>query len=128
MLEGVNASISEDGKNISFYKENSETKETVLLPYEGGYIADTPGFSSLDLELYKEQIEKELLIAVDEALEKLYQYGEENLYELYSAYIPIAEADMEADFFYQPVIKNIIADNTNKIQMLEVEFSDIYNN
>lgn len=32
------------------------TKEVILLPYEGGYIADTPGFSSLDLELYKEDL------------------------------------------------------------------------
>ena len=35
-----------------------ETKETVLLEYKDGYIADTPGFSSLDLELYKEEIAK----------------------------------------------------------------------
>ena len=62
---------------------------------------------------------------VDEALEKLYQYGEENLYELYSTYIPLAEADMEADFFYQPVIHNIVADNTSKIQMLEGEFPEL---
>ena len=33
-----------------------QTKEVILLPYEGGYIADTPGFSSLDLELYKEDL------------------------------------------------------------------------
>ena len=32
------------------------TKEVILLPYQGGYIADTPGFSSLDLELYKEDL------------------------------------------------------------------------
>lgn len=32
------------------------TKEVVLLPYEGGYIADTPGFSSLELDLYKEDL------------------------------------------------------------------------
>ena len=31
-----------------------QTKEAVLLPYCGGFIADTPGFSSLELELYKE--------------------------------------------------------------------------
>lgn len=35
-----------------------ETKETILLSYEGGFIADTPGFSSLDLELYKEDLAK----------------------------------------------------------------------
>ena len=33
-----------------------QTKEVVLLPYQGGYIADTPGFSSLELNLYKEDI------------------------------------------------------------------------
>lgn len=33
-----------------------KTKEVILLPYEGGFIADTPGFSSLDLELFKEEI------------------------------------------------------------------------
>ncbi len=33
-----------------------QTKEVILLPYEGGYIADTPGFSSLELELYKENL------------------------------------------------------------------------
>ena len=32
------------------------TKEVILLPYEGGYIADTPGFSSLELDLYKEDL------------------------------------------------------------------------
>lgn len=32
------------------------TKEVVLLPYSGGYIADTPGFSSLDLDLFKEDL------------------------------------------------------------------------
>ena len=33
-----------------------QTKEVILLPYEGGYIADTPGFSSLELELHKEDL------------------------------------------------------------------------
>ena len=32
------------------------TKEVILLPYAGGYIADTPGFSSLDLDLFKEDL------------------------------------------------------------------------
>ena len=32
------------------------TKEVILLPYLGGYIADTPGFSSLDLNLFKEDL------------------------------------------------------------------------
>ena len=33
-----------------------QTKEVILLPYQGGYIADTPGFSSLELNLYKEDL------------------------------------------------------------------------
>lgn len=33
-----------------------QTKEVVLLPYKDGFIADTPGFSSLDLELFKEDL------------------------------------------------------------------------
>ena len=33
-----------------------KTKEVVLLPYMNGYIADTPGFSSLDLNLSKLEI------------------------------------------------------------------------
>lgn len=33
-----------------------QTKEVILLPFEGGYIGDTPGFSSLDLNLTKEEI------------------------------------------------------------------------
>ena len=33
-----------------------QTKEVILLPYQGGYIADTPGFSSLDLNLFKEDL------------------------------------------------------------------------
>ena len=32
------------------------TKEVILLPYQSGYIADTPGFSSLDLNLFKEDL------------------------------------------------------------------------
>ncbi|HNX15883.1 MAG TPA: ribosome small subunit-dependent GTPase A [Bacilli bacterium] len=35
-----------------------KTKEVILLPYEGGYIADTPGFSSLELNLFKEELAK----------------------------------------------------------------------
>lgn len=47
-------SIGEYSKALGRGKH--ETKETILLPYEGGFIADTPGFSSLDLELYKEDL------------------------------------------------------------------------
>ena len=33
-----------------------KTKEVILIPYENGLIADTPGFSSLDLNLFKEDL------------------------------------------------------------------------
>ena len=33
-----------------------QTKEVILLPYENGYIADTPGFSSLELDLQKNEL------------------------------------------------------------------------
>ena len=49
---------SEGEYSLALGRGKHETKETVLLPYQGGYIADTPGFSSLDLELYKEDLAK----------------------------------------------------------------------
>ena len=33
-----------------------QTKEVILLPFEGGFIGDTPGFSSLELNLSKEEL------------------------------------------------------------------------
>lgn len=33
-----------------------QTKEVILLPYKNGFIGDTPGFSSLELEIYKEDL------------------------------------------------------------------------
>lgn len=33
-----------------------QTKEVVLLPYKEGFIGDTPGFSSLELDIYKEDL------------------------------------------------------------------------
>ena len=35
-----------------------QTKEVLLLPFENGYIGDTPGFSSLELNLTKEDLRK----------------------------------------------------------------------
>ena len=57
----INSIDPDFNRNIGEYstalgRGKHETKEVILLPYEGGYIADTPGFSSLDLELYKEEI------------------------------------------------------------------------
>ena len=33
-----------------------QTKEVILLPFKDGFIGDTPGFSSLELDLYKEDL------------------------------------------------------------------------
>ena len=33
-----------------------QTKEVILLPFRDGFIGDTPGFSSLELDLYKEDL------------------------------------------------------------------------
>ena len=57
----INSIDPEFNRNIGEYSDalgrgKHETKEVILLPYEGGFIADTPGFSSLDLELFKEEI------------------------------------------------------------------------
>ena len=57
----INSIDPEFKRNVGEYSEalgrgKHETKEVILLPYEGGFIADTPGFSSLDLELFKEEI------------------------------------------------------------------------
>ena len=60
LLNAIDPSYQRNEGEYSFAlgRGKHETKETILLPYEGGYIADTPGFSSLDLELYKEDIAK----------------------------------------------------------------------
>ena len=38
------------------HRGKHQTKEVMLLPYEGGYIIDTPGFSSLDLDISKHDL------------------------------------------------------------------------
>ena len=57
----LNAINGDYKRNIGEYSKalgrgKHETKEVVLLPFEGGYIADTPGFSSLELDLFKEDL------------------------------------------------------------------------
>ena len=42
--------------SLALGRGKHQTKEVILLPYLGGYIADTPGFSSLELNLYKEDL------------------------------------------------------------------------
>lgn len=42
--------------SYALHRGKHQTKEVILLPYQGGYIADTPGFSSLELDLFKEDL------------------------------------------------------------------------
>ena len=42
--------------SLALGRGKHKTKEVILLPYQGGYIADTPGFSSLELDLYKDDL------------------------------------------------------------------------
>ena len=51
-----NRSVGEYSKALGRGKH--QTKEVVLLPYMGGYLADTPGFSSLELEIPVVEISK----------------------------------------------------------------------
>ena len=57
----INLLDSSFDREIGRYNENvnrgtHQTKEVVFLPYEEGFIADTPGFSSLELPMYKEEL------------------------------------------------------------------------
>lgn len=51
-----NFSRDEGEYSKSLGRGKHKTKEVVLLPYLDGFIADTPGFSSLDLMCYKEEL------------------------------------------------------------------------
>jgi len=57
----INNIDEEFNREIGRYNEainrgTHQTKEVIFLPYEGGFIADTPGFSSLELPLFKEEL------------------------------------------------------------------------
>ena len=51
---GFNRKIGEYSSALGRGKH--QTKEVILLPYENSFLADTPGFSSLDLCIYKEDL------------------------------------------------------------------------
>ncbi|MCQ2793605.1 MAG: ribosome small subunit-dependent GTPase A [Bacilli bacterium] len=42
--------------SISRGRGKHQTKEVILLPFENGFIGDTPGFSALDLGIFKEDL------------------------------------------------------------------------
>lgn len=42
--------------SVALGRGKHQTKEVILLPHENGFIGDTPGFSSLDLNIFKEDL------------------------------------------------------------------------
>lgn len=57
----LNALIPESKREIGEYsialgRGKHQTKEVILIPFGSGFIADTPGFSSLELPFYKEDL------------------------------------------------------------------------
>lgn len=51
---GFSRAVGEYSQSLGRGKH--QTKEVVLLPYRNGFIGDTPGFSSLELPFYKEDL------------------------------------------------------------------------
>ena len=60
LLNALDASFKREEGEYSYAlgRGKHQTKETILFPYNGGFVADTPGFSSLDLNLKKDEIAK----------------------------------------------------------------------
>ena len=60
LLNAINIAYqrSEGEYSVSRGRGKHETTETILLPFNGGYIADTPGFSDIELDLTKEDLAK----------------------------------------------------------------------
>ena len=58
LINAIDANFEREIGEYSFAlgRGKHRTKEVILLPYQGGFIADTPGFSSLDLNLFKEDL------------------------------------------------------------------------
>lgn len=52
--ESFNRKIGE--YSLALGRGKHQTKEVILFPYLNGFIGDTPGFSSLDLNIYKEDL------------------------------------------------------------------------
>ncbi|MFA5283080.1 MAG: ribosome small subunit-dependent GTPase A [Bacilli bacterium] len=44
--------------SVALGRGKHQTKEVILLPFENGFIGDTPGFSSLELDICKEDLAK----------------------------------------------------------------------
>ena len=58
--------------SLALGRGKHKTKEVILLPYQNGFIADTPGFSSLELEMNKLEVAQYFPGFKDDALECFY--------------------------------------------------------
>ena len=58
--------------SLALGRGKHKTKEVILLPYLNGYIADTPGFSSLEIDMSKDDIAKHFPSFENDALECFY--------------------------------------------------------
>ena len=60
LLNALDPSFNREEGEYSYAlgRGKHQTKETILFPFNEGFIADTPGFSSLELNLKKEEIAK----------------------------------------------------------------------
>ena len=58
--------------SLALGRGKHKTKEVILLPYQNGYIADTPGFSSLELDMTKLEVAQHFPSFEKEALECFY--------------------------------------------------------
>ena len=58
--------------SLALGRGKHKTKEVILLPYQNGYIADTPGFSSLELDMNKLDIAQHFPSFEKNALECFY--------------------------------------------------------
>ena len=58
--------------SLALGRGKHKTKEVILLPYQNGYIADTPGFSSIELEMNKLEVAQHFPSFEKDALECFY--------------------------------------------------------
>lgn len=58
LINAIDSSFERDIGEFSkaLNRGKHQTKEVIILPYKDGFIADTPGFSSLELVCYKEDL------------------------------------------------------------------------
>lgn len=58
--------------SVALHRGKHETKEVILLPFNDGYVSDTPGFSSLDLKLTKKELASYFPLFMDLSLKCYY--------------------------------------------------------